>query len=484
MPPFQYSQYRNPYVQSISALLEQPGQIEAARAQQVGQAQAQAAQQRGAAWSGAAQNIGQDVSGAIQQYQKMKMEAPLKAAQLADVQSQIAERTATAAQRTDQAQSAAAFDQALKGAMVTNPDTGLVTYDRNKAMALLTSAGKGHLAPQINEILDKSDAADIAIQKAHQDAIKSSASLVDALGNDPTVFANELQRGIANKRYTQAEAQPFLDAIQSDPKKVAAITGHLLGKDAAKLEEHDPTKELRNPQTGALVVAATPADPKAVAPTEAGLFDAHQKLEAKRLLGQSLTPDEQASYDAYNKMKNDPAAARAAAATEATNARLDKSENFQEQERGRAILDKAEQTYNEARQKSAVLKTFVDLAKGGNVVAGSGQALVATMATLGAEGFKRLTGTELATTTAAGSAWDRLKGSIGKIVEGQPLDAQVQKDMITLADALAKGSYGQYKDTFDSATGRYKLANEKPLPEPSVVAPKIVRYDASGKVIP
>lgn len=66
MPPFQYERYQNPFVSSISALLEQPGQIEAQRAQTIGNAQANAALQGGQAWGNAIQGAGQAVSGAVE----------------------------------------------------------------------------------------------------------------------------------------------------------------------------------------------------------------------------------------------------------------------------------------------------------------------------------------------------------------------------------------------------------------------------------
>ncbi len=59
MGPFQFETYHNPYVQSITQLMQAPAQAQAQAATTIGQAQAQAALARGQAWSGAIQNLGQ-----------------------------------------------------------------------------------------------------------------------------------------------------------------------------------------------------------------------------------------------------------------------------------------------------------------------------------------------------------------------------------------------------------------------------------------
>lgn len=65
MPPFEYTPYRNPYVQSISALMEQPANLEAQKAQAIAQIQARASREKGQIWanaiSGAGQLIGQGI---------------------------------------------------------------------------------------------------------------------------------------------------------------------------------------------------------------------------------------------------------------------------------------------------------------------------------------------------------------------------------------------------------------------------------------
>jgi hypothetical protein len=62
MGPFQFETYHNPYVQSITQLMQAPAQAQAQAATTIGQAQAQAALQSGQAWSGALNNVGQNVA--------------------------------------------------------------------------------------------------------------------------------------------------------------------------------------------------------------------------------------------------------------------------------------------------------------------------------------------------------------------------------------------------------------------------------------
>lgn len=263
MPPYQYERSANPYAGSIGDLLLRRGDIEAARAERVAAAQAQAAQQRGQAWGGAAQQIGQVVGGSINAYAQEKREAPIRAQESTVRQQQIDAGTAAATDRTRVSQERSAIDAALKDATVTNPDTGMMTYDRQKAQQLVVGASMGHLWPQISEILDASDAADTAMSKAHEAAILQSVKLVDAAGNDPAFFAHELQRGIANKRYTKEEAAPFFELAQRGPEDIAKVTASLLGKkpDLMPVNPGDAVIDKNNPNAGPVYTAPSKAEP-------------------------------------------------------------------------------------------------------------------------------------------------------------------------------------------------------------------------------
>lgn len=262
MPPFQYRSESNPYAQSVGALLAQRGDIEAQRAQQVANAQAQAAQARGQAWGGAVQSVGQILGGIPQQMQQQKQADADRAYQTEVRGQQLAAGKASADERGRVAQERSVFDAALKDATVTNPETGLMTYDRQKAQQIVVGANMGHLWPQISEILDASDAADTAMSKAHEAAIMQSVKLVDAAGNDPSFFLHELERGIANKRYTKEEAAPFLELAQQGAEAIAKTTAALLGKkpDLMAVNPGDSVIDKNNPGAGPAFTALQKPD--------------------------------------------------------------------------------------------------------------------------------------------------------------------------------------------------------------------------------
>lgn len=263
MPPFEYRQAPNPYAASISDLLLRQGDIQAQRATQVGNAQAQAAQARGQIWGAAAQQIGQAAGNAITQHAEEQKQAPIRAQE-----QQIRDLTISGA-KTDAATKQAALevnktiDGLMKGSLITDPTTGATTYDRQKLQQGFASSGIGHLWPQYSELLDKSDASLKTLRETHHTAIVDVARLVDAAGNDATVFMNELARGVKNGLFTEAESAPIVAAVQRDPAHIARLTASLLGK-KTDLVESDPRKDLRDPITNEIVRAGTP-DPDKVA---------------------------------------------------------------------------------------------------------------------------------------------------------------------------------------------------------------------------
>lgn len=184
MPVFQYGGYRSPYVQSISALLEAPGQIEAQRAQTVGNAQARAAQQSGQAWAGAAQGVGN----VLEQYQRMREEAPLKAAQLAATQSQTGERNSLTAERNQQttARTQAGVDSAVVGKILGEGG------DLASIKKALTGTPEARLIPQIEKSFEDAAKRKADFDKVIADTAKSSADTQAAQEKIAEAHANYL----------------------------------------------------------------------------------------------------------------------------------------------------------------------------------------------------------------------------------------------------------------------------------------------------
>ncbi len=203
-----------------------------------------------------------------------------------------------------------------------------------------------------------------------------------------------------------------------------------------------------------------------------------QALYAKKAGGQSLTPEEAATLTGYEDRKrvvSDPA--QLAATARQTNtiaqqtAQQKRAQDFTEAQAARKeIADKIEQPYLDAQEKMNTLRDVVDAANGGNMEAASLTPLLATLGVVTSEGVKRINATEVQQVQGAGSLLDSIKGRWGKVVHGQPMDAQLQNDTLKLADMLEANAHKKYLAGLNATKTRYKdnpiVAAEEPLPGP------------------
>jgi hypothetical protein len=146
-----------------------------------------------------------------------------------------------------------AITQMLQGAQTIDPQTGIHTYDRGKVTNGLIQAGAS--ADEAKGYLGLLDEADKAIQTARAtqgDALKSIANLVHRTGNDPAVFLSEADRAVRNGVIAPQILQPYVAAVQRDPKNVAAITGAILGneKEQADIKKEAAETALANASAG------------------------------------------------------------------------------------------------------------------------------------------------------------------------------------------------------------------------------------------
>lgn len=289
MSRFVFQPFQSRHSGTIGELMQAGARARADALRKVGAIEAARAQQQGAIGAQAAQTIGGIVSGGVQQYLQAQQDAPRREAEALQVQALKDE----ASQRTAALQGQKVIDTLLKGALTTDPETGATTYDRSKLQQGITEAGVGHLWGQVAPLLDKSDASVKEIREAQHAALVDVARIVDATGNDATVFAGELSRGVKNGIFSEAEAAPYLEAVKRNPGAVAKITGSLLGQKQT-LEKVSPGESLvdpRNPQAGAVYTAP----PKAPEPSaayrewqdyqrEGGKldFNAYQNMDANR----------------------------------------------------------------------------------------------------------------------------------------------------------------------------------------------------------
>lgn len=221
------------------------------------------------------------------------------------------------------------------------------------------------------------------------------------------------------------------------------------------------------------------------APTEASLDAAQQDRLSKLAQGVPLTPQEKADTLAYQERKrtvSDPASIAAIDRQNRTiNAQIasqDRMQNFQVTQAARKeITEKVELPYQTALSSVQTLRDTIDAAKGGNKVAGSLQSLETTMAAIRAQGLNRINTAEIGVTANAGNLFDRVSGWLGKADAGQPVPANIQKDMQEFAGILEKAAYKKYSDSFDSIAKSYELSDRQKAmkaPPPNAAAPSTV----------
>ncbi len=219
-------------------------------------------------------------------------------------------------------------------------------------------------------------------------------------------------------------------------------------------------------------------------PTGPELDDAAQKLYAKKRSGQPLTPAESnalAGYEDRKRVVSDPAAmaaterqttaiaaqtAQQKRAQDFAEAQQTRAQKFAEAEVGRGKVTAVEKDYQTAAGSAQTLRDVVASAQAGNKVSASLQSLETAMAGVKAQGFNRINMAEIGIPASAGNSWDRIVGWFGKKAEGQPVPANIQKDMLTFADILDKAAYVKYLGGHTALTKRYGLTDEVPLPAP------------------
>jgi hypothetical protein len=152
---------------------------------------------------------------------------------------------------------------------------------------------------------------------------------------------------------------------------------------------------------------------------------------------------------------------------------------FQEQERGRGLLDKAEAAYRTAQQGANTMRDMVGMADAGNKMSAQMLPLEGALEITTAQGVRRINRTEVDQYAGGGSLFDKVAGEIGKVAAGQPIPSNIRNDIRKLTDAQEKAAYSTYKAAYDSATKRYGLTGEQALPEPGGGSSGVV-YDDKG----
>jgi hypothetical protein len=227
---FQYEPYDNrASIGDIIRLMMAGPQARAQAARASGEARAHAMEIAGQNSAQLGMTLGNIASGTAQQ---IAHQYSPEAKALQDQRQALAEeRKYNLSERQRLTQQRGAVDSLMRESIITDPTTGIVTYDRPTLMSGMT---KLNLAPDEQEkwlkLLDSSDAAVKTAKEAQNGALKQIAGIVDATGNDSSVFENEVKRAIANGIISERMAAPYLDAARRDPSHIAKVTSAILGK--------------------------------------------------------------------------------------------------------------------------------------------------------------------------------------------------------------------------------------------------------------
>ncbi len=458
-----------------------------------GDAAAQARLKSGEAWSGALGQIGQQIAAIPQQLQQAKaqqQEGQLRTAQIADVTAQTDERE-RATQRAKQ------YADTLKALIPQYSKPGAHGTLETDDQAIATGLARAGFGPESQKWLSDSAAtrekyAQITkVQDEHQAFTEQTRDKqLDLLADiargvkSPLDFVSAVAHGVTHGGLDPQQAQAYVDQATSAPDAWEQLRNNIINQAPSTRKEQatqrgEMMKPVAVPEGGSLVVPggnpsggpqviATGA-PKPQTPEQDD--NRYRTIVSAKTLGKAITPEDQAWAKAYEQQKTlgvDKTAAaatvRQAIATEAANARLDRSQRFTESQAGRSELtNKVEQPYLDALEKASTLKTVIEAAKSGNMAAGSVTPLLATLGLVTMEGVKRINTTELNQVQGAGSLVERLKGKLLGYKEGQPLSPKLQEDVQQLSDLLMKSARQKYEQGFNTTTKRYGLSDEKML---------------------
>lgn len=452
------------------------------------QGRARAAGQIGAAnaYAGALQNIGQTVGAIPQQIEAAK-------------QAQDVQRARDARQT---------LSDAMNPANVPEVDqNGVKLKDVNGIGDYMASRGFGPEFVNAAQHLDGLNQSLLSVQQARQQLIQRGALGVAAANYDPTIanaFLDTLDAK-PNSIYPHEVIQQVRDHIQDNPEGLKNLVNGIIGpqkplempatpRGGAPAQFLDPITH-QVIATGSTAPATPPTEPEIALRAAAGEPQAQaamsilkpapkgdtaaaddqrfEKIQTAMNLKQQIDPADFAWYNAYKTRKLLGVDQSGAIALQ----RQAASELFTKQETGRKELsDKVDQPYIDASEKAETLRNVVQAAQGGNMVAGSLQPLLATLGVTTMEGVKRINNTELQNVAGAGSLLDRIKGKVGKLTEGQPMDKALQSDLIALGNLLQRSAYDKYLKAHQTTVQRYSLTDEQPFtaPQPAVIAPPTV----------
>ncbi len=130
-----------------------------------------------------------------------------------------------------------------------------------------------------------------------------------------------------------------------------------------------------------------------------------------------------------------------------------------------ANAQKAANEYRTASGAMETMGTFIDLAKKGNRAAGANLPVVGAETLQALNGIKRINKTEIENYAGAGSLLDKIQGRVGKLVSGQPIPADVLKDIEDLHKTLFENAAKNYNSKITDINHNYN-SNFTPVEGP------------------
>ena len=497
---FQTTPFVNPYAPSIAEILAHSGDAQARASALTGQAYAHAAEANGAVWGHAVESAAQIPSQMMQQSRTNADDAQLRALR----QSEIEDRNQQTQARARDLAGQQAGTTAIKSAV--DPETGQV--DHEKAASLWEQAGFPTQANAYRESTQKTKQTALAITEAQQkiDAgtQQKQQALIDHMGELAAVGLNKLKTqtpqeardttmgivasAIAHGTINPDDGQKFLmQTAGATPDQLQGIYQQALDQ-SPNVKERLLKDALTTAETNKNNAEATKAlQPPKGSPTEED-DQRYRGIQAAMVQQQPVSPADAAWAHGYEKQKTLGVDATAGAASDRLSRTIDQqnkinqgNHDFDVVKTARADIQKnADTPYQTAAASAQELRDLVTAAKGGNKVAGSLQSLQTAATVIRANGLNRINMAEISMPAGAGSAIDRLNGFIGKYKDGEPVPADIQKDMLQVADVMERGAYKKYATAHAGVNKLYGTTIDPTFEPPSSVAPPASTGGATG----
>lgn len=216
---------------------------------------AEGSQRNAAIWGNTIANIAGTATEAFTAHQKLKQDkelnAPYRAAQVAELESQTTARELAAKEKAEALARKKAIDNAMGSALTPDFD-----YDVDKLSANLSSIGMTDALKDLLPVVASTNEAMQKFRMSREEAQAGIAAGVFKAGNDPRVFENETARAREAGIISEKQAKALLAMPHATTDDVAKITTNLIAKSkyADMLKPIEANAPIFDPATGKFTV--------------------------------------------------------------------------------------------------------------------------------------------------------------------------------------------------------------------------------------